>query len=134
MSRVLSREVVDLLGPERVLGPHDDPVANQPWRRLPPSLGFRDEPGEKMVADDQAEARRLTPRERAVLQVTEQLGVEPMQEVGSDPRHLQELESRNGQAVVGKLVDAYLQQHVNSIERAVRTNSSPRRRVASANG
>lgn len=112
MSRVFIEKVVDLLGPQRVLGPGDDPVAEPALASIaaepPASVTSRVKKWLQTIRP----SSELTPRERAVLQVTEQLGVEPMRKSDLILVTYESWSPETAQAVVGKLVDAYLQQHV----------------------
>lgn len=118
-SRVFLEEVVDAVGPEKILGPQAAKEADVlPGSQFAAVNGQRR--GEVTQPTNGAAKwwQTLTPgtvmtaRERAVLQVTEQLGVEPMR------RSDLILVTYNGwspevaQTVVRRLVDAYLRQHV----------------------
>lgn len=118
-SRVFLEEVVDAVGPEKILGPETAETTEAlPGSQFATVNGL----GGPQVSETSNLGRKwwqklkpgtaMTARERAVLQVTEQLGVEPMRRSDLILVTYKGWSPEIAQTVVGRLVDAYLNQHV----------------------
>lgn len=119
-SRVFIEEVVDAIGPEKVLGPE----SSEPTTKAASGnqLASVSGPAGHPVSESSGVWEKwlqkvkpgtgMTARDRALLQVTEQLGVEPMRKSDLILVTYKGWSPEIAQAVVGKLVDTYLQQHV----------------------